>query len=52
VQAALGDEFVNASGKYYDNDNRRFAQPGSDALNPSKNVQLVEEMERILRCSS
>jgi NAD(P)-dependent dehydrogenase (short-subunit alcohol dehydrogenase family) len=57
VQAALGDEFANASGKYYDNDNQRFAEPGSDALNPSKNAQLVEEMERILqqeleKCSS
>jgi NAD(P)-dependent dehydrogenase (short-subunit alcohol dehydrogenase family) len=49
VQAALGDEFANASGKYYDNDNQRFAEPGSDALNPSKNAQLVEEMERILQ---
>lgn len=48
VRAALSDEFADASGKYYDNDSRRFAQPGSDALNPSKNAQLVDELERIL----
>eukprot|EP00980_Cylindrotheca_fusiformis_P001090 scaffold305_cov110-Cylindrotheca_fusiformis.AAC.8 len=49
IEAALGEKtFANASGKYYDNDYRRFAQPGSDALDPLKNEQLVQEMERIL----
>ena len=47
-EAALGDSFQQASGKYFDNDSGRFARPRADALNPSKCAQLVEEIESIL----
>ncbi|WP_375748486.1 SDR family NAD(P)-dependent oxidoreductase [Vibrio sp. HN007] len=47
-RAALSDEFSNASGKYYDNDARQFAQPHPDALNDDKNKALVQAIEKIL----
>jgi NAD(P)-dependent dehydrogenase (short-subunit alcohol dehydrogenase family) len=31
IEAALGSSFANASGKYFDNDSRRFAQPQAAA---------------------
>ncbi|MCK0139861.1 SDR family NAD(P)-dependent oxidoreductase [Aliiroseovarius sp. F47248L] len=31
IEAALGETFANASGKYFDNDSRRFAQPQAAA---------------------
>ena len=33
IDAALGDRFANASGKYFDNDSGAFADPHSAALN-------------------
>lgn len=42
ARAALSDEFADASGRYYDNDARRFADPHPDALDPEKNAVLVE----------
>ena len=48
VRAALSEEFADASGRYYDNDNRRFANPQADALNAAKNEQLVSVMEEII----
>ena len=44
VRAALSDEFANASGKYFDNDQQRFAKPHSDALDQAKNEKLVAAM--------
>ncbi|MEM7765039.1 MAG: SDR family NAD(P)-dependent oxidoreductase [Pseudomonadota bacterium] len=32
IRAALGPEFADASGKYFDNDSQRFANPHPDAL--------------------
>jgi len=49
IEAALGESFAKASGKYWDNDSGRFAAPGSDATNPGKCAGLVEEMESILK---
>jgi len=46
--AALADEFADASGKYYDNDIGRFAPPHPDALDQQKNAQIVRVMESIL----
>ncbi|CAJ1938020.1 unnamed protein product [Cylindrotheca closterium] len=48
IEAALGESFANASGKYWDNDNGRFAPPGSDASDPGKCAELVEAMETII----
>jgi NAD(P)-dependent dehydrogenase (short-subunit alcohol dehydrogenase family) len=48
VRAALSEEFAGASGCYYDNDNRRFADPHAGALNASKNGKLVSTIEDIV----
>ena len=47
-RAALSDEFAQASGRYYDNDARRFAPPHPDALDPAKNAALVAAIEALL----
>ena len=33
-RAALSDDFANATGRYFDNDSRRFASPNPAASNP------------------
>jgi len=48
VRAALSDEFSEASGLYFDNDIGQFSSPHSDALNPQKNADMVQAIERIL----
>ncbi len=47
-RAALSDEFVNASGRYFDNDNARFAAPHPDAANPDKITQVVEAIDDLI----
>ncbi len=47
-RAALSDEFAAASGKYYDNDARQFARPHADAMDSSKNANLVSAIEGII----
>ncbi len=47
-RAALSDEFSNANGKYYDNDNKQFAPPHPDASNTQKRGQLVQSIEAML----
>lgn len=49
VRAALSDDFAHASGRYFDNDAGRFAQPHPDALDPRKTAQLVQAIEALLR---
>lgn len=49
VKAALSEEFAQASGKYFDNDQRRFAAPHCDALDAHKNAQLVQAIEAMLK---
>ena len=48
VRAALADEFADASGKYFDNDNRRFADPHMDALDAEKNEKLVAAIDSVI----
>ncbi len=48
IRAALSDEFANASGKYFDNDNGQFASPHRDALDARKNEKLVQAIESVL----
>ncbi|WP_340588858.1 SDR family NAD(P)-dependent oxidoreductase [Erythrobacter alti] len=48
ARAALGDEFADASGRYYDNDRKAFSQPHPDALDPAKNKALVQAIEEFL----
>lgn len=45
TRAATSDEFAGATGRYWDNDAQRFAEPHPDALNPTKNAALVALIE-------
>ncbi|MEP2978232.1 MAG: SDR family NAD(P)-dependent oxidoreductase [Lentilitoribacter sp.] len=48
IRAALDEEFASASGKYFDNDSGRFANPHRDALVSSKNTQVVHAIENVI----
>ena len=48
TRAALSDEFADASGRYYDNDRKSFAQPHPDALNAAANQSVIEAIETLL----
>lgn len=45
ARAATSAEFADASGRYYDNDARRFSDPHPDALSKQKNTALVDCIE-------
>jgi NAD(P)-dependent dehydrogenase (short-subunit alcohol dehydrogenase family) len=45
TRAALSDDFSGASGRYFDNDNRRFAAPHPDAGNPVKVAGVVAAID-------
>ena len=49
VEAAVGDSFVNANGKYYDNDAKRFGPPHGDALDNKKNAAVSEAVQSLCR---
>ena len=48
IRAALSNEFADASGRYFDNDQGRFANPHPDALDSSKNEKVTEGIEAML----
>ncbi len=48
TRASLSDEFEDASGRYYDNDRRAFAQPHHDALDSTKRRRLVDAVEAVI----
>ena len=48
TRAALSDEFSDASGKYYDNDNQRFSEPHMAGRDLTVCAQLVENIEEII----
>lgn len=48
VRAALSDEFADASGTYFDNDEGQFALPHRDALDPVKSAEIVQAIEAAL----
>ena len=48
-EAALGDTFADASGKYFDNDSRRFPPPHAAAQNASHVSAVVQGIEAALR---
>ena len=48
VRAALSDEFANASGKYFDNDARRFGSPHPAAHDPGVVKAIVDGVEASL----
>jgi NAD(P)-dependent dehydrogenase (short-subunit alcohol dehydrogenase family) len=47
-RAAMSDEFVDASGKYYDNDNKRFAPPQADAMDAAKVAQVMSAINETI----
>lgn len=49
VKAAISDEFLEASGKYYDNDNRQFTPPHADAQNVDKCKQVMQTLDAIVK---
>jgi len=48
-RAAISDEFAEANGKYFDNDNNRFASPHLDALDDQKNQNVVNAIEEVIQ---
>ena len=48
VKAALSNEFSEASGRYFDNDEGRFGSPHADALDDEKCAQLVAMLEALI----
>ncbi|MEM9486956.1 MAG: SDR family NAD(P)-dependent oxidoreductase [Cyanobacteria bacterium P01_F01_bin.116] len=48
TRAALTDEFAEATGQYFDNDNGQFASPHADAFNPQKVQSVIDVIERVL----
>lgn len=48
VRASLSDEFANAHGKYFVNDNGVFANPHPDATHGNKSQLVVESIEHTL----
>lgn len=49
VAASTSDEFSNVSGKYYDNDIQEFANPNREALDDSKNAELVRQVDMLIQ---
>jgi hypothetical protein len=47
VRAATRVEFAAASGKYFDNDLGTFANPHPDALDATKNAELVAALNSL-----
>ncbi len=48
TQAALSDEFADATGKYFDNDAEQFAPPHVDALDAAKSEEVMQAIEKVL----
>ncbi len=47
VKAAISPAFMNASGKYFDNDINKFSDPHVDALNLQKQSQLINDLDSL-----
>ena len=47
-EAALGDSFAEASGKYFDNDSGQFAQPHSAALDAAHSADVMQAIQDVL----
>jgi len=48
IRASLDEEFSMASGRYFDNDSKKFAAPHSDALDVDKNLALTAAMDKLI----
>ncbi|WP_300063722.1 SDR family NAD(P)-dependent oxidoreductase [uncultured Roseobacter sp.] len=51
-EAALGASFADASGKYFDNDSGRFAQPHAAATDAAHSAQVMQGIEDALKSLS
>lgn len=49
IDAALSDDFADASGRYFDNDAGRFADPHSAALDASHSADVMAAIEATLK---
>ena len=49
TRIALSDEFADASGKYFDNDRRKFVEPHPDALDGRKCGQLTALIDDLIK---
>lgn len=52
VQAALSDAFSGATGKYYDNDAKRFGQPHPDGFDAEKAAATTKAVEEFIAKAS
>jgi NAD(P)-dependent dehydrogenase (short-subunit alcohol dehydrogenase family) len=48
TRAAASDEFANATGRYFDNDSGRFADPHPDALDAAKNAAVAATIDQLI----
>lgn len=48
TRAALADDFADASGEYFDNDEGQFAPPHADALDPAKVEDITDVIDTVL----
>ncbi|WP_144213050.1 SDR family NAD(P)-dependent oxidoreductase [Shewanella donghaensis] len=48
VRAALSAEFADATGKYFDNDVRRFSSPHPEALKDDKVAKVIQTLDGII----
>lgn len=48
ARAAVSEEFANASGRYFDNDEGRFGEPHADALDAQKRQAVVAVIEELI----
>jgi len=49
IRAAISDEFADASGRYFDNDSERFADPHSAALDVAHSADVINAIEATLK---
>lgn len=49
TRAALSEEFDDASGKYFDNDRKQFANPHIDAMDKEKCDEIVNVIDSLLQ---
>ena len=48
IAAATSDDFADASGKYWDNDNRTFAPPQADGTDPARRMAVTAAIEDLI----
>ena len=48
TRAATSEEFADATGRYFDNDSGRFADPHPDALDPARNARVVDAIDQVV----